>query len=102
LPGNLTSSTAGLILAVLAGTLGALTLAPMQYAPSRERSLRYLPSMAGGIIFLAPVVDVLALAARGKRLELKPRKAAPPGDIPSEMLPNLGLQCSNCRNLITF
>ncbi|GAQ77998.1 hypothetical protein KFL_000060640 [Klebsormidium nitens] len=74
-----TGYIAGLFLAVLAGTLGALTLAPMQYAPSRERTLRYLPSMAVEVILLAPIVDVLALAARGKRLELKPKQAAPPG-----------------------
>ncbi|GAQ77997.1 hypothetical protein KFL_000060630 [Klebsormidium nitens] len=71
--------SAGLFLAVLGGSLTGLTLAPMQYAPYDQRGLRYLPSMAVGIIVLAPVVDLLALAARGKRPELKPEKAAAPG-----------------------
>lgn len=79
---------AGVFLAVLGGSLMGLTLAPMQYAPYDQRGLRYLPSMAVGVILLAPVVDVLALAARGKRPELKPEKAAAPGKTnPNEVTP---------------
>ncbi|GAQ77996.1 hypothetical protein KFL_000060620 [Klebsormidium nitens] len=69
----------GLLIAALAGFFGGLVLVPMEYAPREARGLCFLPLMAVGAIVAAPVVDMMALFARGKPLGLNLREAAPPG-----------------------